>query len=81
MTRRNWTEDELRRLGATTSLSTAGEILGMGRTKSHQLARDGNFPVPVLRHGRRYVVPVAPILRLLELDTAILVDAPASSRH
>jgi hypothetical protein len=67
---RVWDEAEIRALGATTDLVTAGAILGIGRTKSHELARTGTFPVPVLRHGRRYRVPVAPILRLLHLDPA-----------
>ena len=67
---RVWDEAEIRALGATTDLVTAGAILGIGRTKSHELARTGAFPVPVLRHGRRYRVPVAPILRLLHLDPA-----------
>jgi hypothetical protein len=39
----------------------------MGRTKAHELARNGQFPVPLLRHGRRYIVPVAPIAQLLHL--------------
>lgn len=78
MTRRIWTEAELRELGATTTLVIAGEILGIGRTKSHELARRQAFPVPILRHGRRYVVPVAPILRLLGLTPSPLYPPPAS---
>jgi hypothetical protein len=79
MRRRVWTEEEIRDLGATTTLMVAGEILGMGRTKSHELARAKSFPVPVLRHGRRYVVPVAPLLRLLGLDFTAASDHNASS--
>ena len=67
MTRRVWTEADIRALGALTDLMTAGSILGMGRTTSHRLARDGEFPVPVLRHGHRYQVPVAALLQLLGL--------------
>jgi hypothetical protein len=44
---------------------TAGQILGISRTASYQLARTGQFPVSVIHHGHRYIVPVAPILRLL----------------
>jgi len=76
----NWTVDAIRDLGATTTLVIAGEILGMGRTKSHELARLGRFPVPVLRHGSRYVVPVAPLLRLLGVDpTPTVRDEPSDS--
>jgi hypothetical protein len=42
-----------------------GAILGIGRTKAYELARDGAFPVTVIRVGRRYLVPVAPLLALL----------------
>jgi hypothetical protein len=65
--RQRWTPDAVRALGVHTDLVTAGALLGMGRTKAHELARTGRFPVPVFRHGRRYVVPVAPILHLLEI--------------
>lgn len=64
---RTWTEQQIRGLGAATDLVTAGSILGIGRTTAYELARTGRFPVPVLRVGRRYRVPVAPILSLLHL--------------
>jgi hypothetical protein len=70
MTRRTWRVAEVRELGTVTDLVTAGAILGIGRTKSYQLARSGLFPVPVTRHGSRFVVPVAPILKLLGLEDA-----------
>jgi len=62
-----WTVEAVRALGVYTDLVTAGAVLGMGRTKAYELARAGLFPVPVFRHSRRYVVPVAPIQRLLQL--------------
>jgi predicted site-specific integrase-resolvase len=65
---RVWAEQDIRSLGAATDLVTAAAILGIGRTTAHALARAGDFPVPVIRVGRRYRVPVAPILRLLGLD-------------
>lgn len=63
--RRVWSVAEVRALGVRTDLVTAGEILGIGRTVAHQLARRDAFPVPVLRVGHKYVVPVAPLLELL----------------
>jgi len=63
-----WTETSIRDLGATTDLVTAAAILGIGRTTAHTLARTGQFPVPVLRIGHCYRVPVPPIMRLLGLD-------------
>ncbi len=64
---RKWTADEVRALGARTDLVTAASVLGIGRTKAHELARVDALGVPVLRLGTRYVVPVAPLLALLRL--------------
>jgi hypothetical protein len=63
---RTWTIDAIRGLGSTTDIETAGAILGIGRSKSYQLAKSGEFPVRILRIGRRYLVPIPPILDLLE---------------
>jgi hypothetical protein len=65
VSRKQWSISEVVNLGAVTDLVTAGEILKMGRTKSYELARTGEFPVPIIRYGKKYVVPVMPILDLL----------------
>ena len=65
---RVWTIDAVRNLGATVDIVTAGAILGIGRSKSYELAKDGEFPVRVLRIGRRYLVPTPSILALLGID-------------
>lgn len=70
MTRRIWTEPEIRALGVRTDVETAGSILGLSRTQSYLAVRSDRFPVPVLRVGRRLVVPVGPIRRLLQIDEA-----------
>lgn len=62
---RVWTIEAIRALGATTDIQTAGAILGIGRTKAYEMVQEGNFPVPVLRIGRRIVVPTPSILTLL----------------
>lgn len=64
-----WTSDAVRRLGLTTDVATAGAILGIGRTKAYELAKTGQFPVPLLRAGRRYLVPVPVLLRLLGAES------------
>ena len=66
----------IRNLGAVTDLRTAGSVLDIGRTKSFELVRRGEFPVPVLRLGSTYRVPVAPLMRLLGLGQG--VAGPAS---
>ncbi|WP_233513886.1 hypothetical protein [Micromonospora craterilacus] len=63
-----WTEERIRALGAITDLPTAGRIFGLGRALSYELARTGDFPVPVIRASTRYKVPVAGILTSLGLQ-------------
>jgi len=58
---------ELSALPAVTDLVTAGRALGLGRTKAYELARKGDFPCPVIRAGRTYLVPTAGLLALLGL--------------
>ena len=47
---------------------TAAAILGIGRTKAYELAKTNEFPVRLLRIGRRYLVPVPAILKLLAVE-------------
>ncbi|MGC4766038.1 DNA-binding protein [Micromonospora sp. DT46] len=63
-----WTIEAVRELGVTTDVETAGAILGIGRTKAYELAKTNKFPVRLLRVGRRYLVPVPAILKLLAIE-------------
>lgn len=65
MKRRVWTVDEVRALGVLTDVPTAASVLGIGRTAGYDLARCGDFPVPVLRMRGRLSVPVAPLMGIL----------------
>ena len=70
-TRRVWTPAEVIALGVRTDVPTAGEILaGLCRDEAYRSVKRGDFPVPVLKVGRRLVVPVAPILELLGIKPA-----------
>jgi hypothetical protein len=60
-----WTLDQVRALGVSTDLITAGSVLGIGRTTSYHLARTGTFPIPILRVGNRYTVAVAHLLKAI----------------
>ncbi|GAA1575774.1 hypothetical protein GCM10009827_117080 [Dactylosporangium maewongense] len=71
-----WTIDAVRKLPATVDIETAGAVLGIGRSKSYELAKAGQFPVRVLRIGRRYLVPTNLLLKLLGVDD----DATGSRR-
>jgi predicted DNA-binding transcriptional regulator AlpA len=64
--RRLWTIEEIRALGATTDVVTAGEILGLSRNTAYTLARRGTFPIPVIKAGAKYRVPVTAILAALQ---------------
>lgn len=64
-----WTAEAIRALGVRTNVPTAGSILaGLCEDESYRMVKRGKFPVPVLKVGRRLVVPVQPILELLGLD-------------
>ncbi len=77
MTRQvRWTRERLLALGVRTDLVTAGAVLGIGRTTAYALARRGEFPVPVLKLGEKYVVPTAPLFELFGVDSG-RVDAEA----
>jgi hypothetical protein len=60
----------------TIDLPRAGRLLGIGRTAAYATAGRGAFPVPVLRAGKRFRVPTAPLLRALGLG-----DADPSEPH
>ena len=63
-----WTAEAVRALGVRTDVPTAGAILaGLCRDESYRAAKAGRLGVPVLKVGRRLVVPVQPILVALEL--------------
>jgi excisionase family DNA binding protein len=49
----------------TTVAAAAGAILGIGRSKAYELAKNGEFRVAIVRIGRRYLVPTSAVLALL----------------
>lgn len=60
------TRAELLALPVSVELWPSGaRAFGMGRTQAYELARKGEFPVPVLRLGNRYRVTRADLLRAL----------------
>jgi excisionase family DNA binding protein len=50
----------------TYSIPEVARLLGLGRSAAYAAAERGDLPVPVLRIGRRLVVPRAPLDRLLD---------------
>ena len=49
----------------TITVEQAAELLGIGRNTAYEAVREGRFPVRIIRVGRRYLVPVDPLERLL----------------
>lgn len=65
-----WSPEAIKALGVRTDVPTAGAIIvGWCKDESYRAVKRGTFPVPVIRVGRRMIVPVQPILELLGLDT------------
>lgn len=62
-----WTPARIRALGPVTDVPTAAAIFGIGRSTAYDLLKVGEFPIPVIRIGSRYRVPVAAILAALHL--------------
>lgn len=56
---------ELAQRTTTTDLPTAGRALGIGGNLAYELNARGEFPVRVLRLGRKLRVPVADLLAYL----------------
>ena len=61
----SWTIDTISALGPTTDVVTAGRILGIGRTTSYALAKNGTFPIVVIAAGSQYRVPTQAIINAL----------------
>jgi hypothetical protein len=60
-----WTVESVRGLGLTTTVDVAASILGISRTKAYALAKQDEFPIKLVRAGRRYLVPIPALLDLL----------------
>lgn len=65
---RGLTSDELLALPAVIDLETANRALMIGRSTGYGLAKQGAYPVKVLRLGNAYRVVTADLLRLLGLE-------------
>ena len=57
--------------GLTVTIEEASVLLGIGRNLTYELAARDELPVPVIRLGRRILVPREPLLEalgVLEID-------------
>lgn len=60
---------DLTELPPAITVPEAAEILGCSSSAAYEAIRAGDFPVPVLRIGRKIVVPSRPLLEQLGLAT------------
>jgi hypothetical protein len=74
-----WTIQRIHDLGVVTDIPTAAAIIGISRSLAYQLAHDDRFPLPVIRAGQRYLVPVAAILDALHLPRPRTASSPATA--
>jgi hypothetical protein len=70
MNARTPTVEEIRLWPVTVDVQTAGRAFGIGRDQAYRLAREGQFPVPVLRLGRYLRVTRAAVLDALGIEDA-----------
>jgi predicted DNA-binding transcriptional regulator AlpA len=68
------TPEEILALDAIVDIPTAGRCFRLGKSTAYELARSGQFPVPVLPLGRSFRVTRASILAYLGIE-----DVSASS--
>jgi excisionase family DNA binding protein len=52
---------------ATYTVREAGRLLGLGNSSAYAAVKNGEFPVPVIKIGGRYVIPRKPLDDLLGL--------------
>ncbi|MEV5680361.1 hypothetical protein [Streptomyces sp. NPDC052179] len=65
---RGLTGDELLALPVVIDLDTSNRALMIGRSTGYGLAKQGEYPVKVLRLGNAYRVVTADLLKLLGLE-------------
>ena len=69
------TREDALALPPVVSISTAAEVLGLGRSAAYELVRSGQWPTPILRLGRLIKVPTAPLIALVGITPQIHATA------
>ncbi|MDW4911491.1 hypothetical protein RB628_40975 [Streptomyces sp. ADMS] len=77
---RGLTSDELLAFPAVIDLDTANRALMIGRSTGYGLAKQGEYPVKVLRLGNAYRVVTADLLKLLGLERRQSGDGKPEAR-
>jgi predicted DNA-binding transcriptional regulator AlpA len=75
------TREEILALDAAVDIPTAGKCFKLGKSTAYDLARRGQFPVPVLPLGKSFRVTRASILAALGIEdtTVVTGEQPRSA--
>lgn len=66
-----WTVERIRSCGVRMSgVDAVAAVYGYGPWQAYRMLAAGDVDFPVIRRGRRYVVPTAAVLKLLQIDAA-----------
>ena len=66
------------RPSSTVSVEEAGALLGISRTTAYRLAACDEFPVPVIRVGRKLRIPTALLANTLGIPPDEVIEFAAS---
>jgi predicted DNA-binding transcriptional regulator AlpA len=69
---------EAQNLPATLSLIEAGRWLGIGRTSTYQMIKDGCFPIRTLRLGRQLRIATCDLLDYLNITIPYPEETPTA---
>lgn len=63
-----WTEERIRDCGVRMDgVNAVAAVYGYGPRKAYSMLQSGDVDFPVIRRGRKYIVPTSAVLRLLEV--------------
>ena len=66
-----WTEERIRAYGVRMpGVDAVQAVHGYAARKAYDMLAAGDVDFPVIRRGRRYVVPTAAVLKLLHLESS-----------
>jgi hypothetical protein len=74
------TPEQILQLPAAVDIPTAGKVFGYGKSKAYQMARLGEFPVPLLPFGKSFRVTRASICAVLGIEVPPVAVQPSAER-
>jgi hypothetical protein len=64
-----WTAERIRACGVRMDgVDAVAAVYGYRSRKAYEMLAAGDVDFPVIRRGRRYVVPTSAVLKLLQID-------------